>query len=62
MRLDVVCVEGGFSQIQSQIDDELLESRFSNKHGVIFNIKLYIPRLADVSAVLHDESVSKCDK
>ena len=39
---------------QNETDEEVLESRFSNKHGIIFSIKLYILRLADASAVLHD--------
>ena len=61
------CAEDGvfpaaLNMQQNEIDEEVLESRFSNKHGIIFSIKLYILRLADVSAVLHDESVLECDK
>ena len=59
------CAEDGvfpaaLNMQQNEIDEEVLESRFSNKPGVYYLVLNC--RLADVSAALHNESVSECDK
>lgn len=47
---------------QNEIDEEVLEGRFSYSMVQYFNSEMCILRLADVSAVMQDESVLECNR